>query len=98
MLLIDAEIPRKYKTILALSPDKQTKYLLDNVYKDGAKAQLKKVVRWLQHLPTDGHDKWYWYHQDLANRIIKELDIFSTNMVTGLGGKEYGNSRMDKRE
>ncbi|KKK65559.1 hypothetical protein LCGC14_2972930 [marine sediment metagenome] len=48
MLLTDDQIPEKYKTILALSPDKQTQYLLDNIYKDGAKAQLKKVVEILE--------------------------------------------------
>jgi len=39
-----------------------------------AKAQLKKVAEHLKNLPTDGHDKWYWYHQDLAKALLKEID------------------------
>ena len=44
-----------------------------NGYDEGAKAQLKKVAEWIKALPTDGHDKWYWYHQDLAQAILKEV-------------------------
>ncbi len=39
-----------------------------------AKAQLKKVANHIRDLPTDGHDKWYYYHQDLAEVIEKECD------------------------
>lgn len=41
---------------------------------DEAKAQPKKVANWLKNLPTDGHDKWYWYHQDLAEQLLKECE------------------------
>ena len=40
-----------------------------------ALAQLKKVVEWLEGLPTDGHDKWYFYHRDLADMIKKEAGL-----------------------
>ena len=43
-------------------------------YEAGAKAQLKKVANHIRDLPTDGHDKWYYYHQDLAEVIEKECD------------------------
>jgi hypothetical protein len=39
-----------------------------------AKEQLKKVAEHIKTLPTDGHDKWYWYHQDLAESLLKECD------------------------
>ena len=39
-----------------------------------AKAKLKKVANHIRDLPTDGHDKWYYYHQDLAEVIEKECD------------------------
>lgn len=39
-----------------------------------ATAQLKKIANWLENLPTDGHDKWYWYHQDLAKQLLRECE------------------------
>lgn len=39
-----------------------------------AKAQLKKDSEHIRNLPTDGHDKWYWYNQDLAKDLLKEVD------------------------
>ena len=35
------EVPEKYKAALALSPDKQTQYLLDNIWLAGADAMLE---------------------------------------------------------
>ena len=40
----------------------------------GAKEQLKRVAEHIKNLSTDGHDKWYWYHQDLANALLKECE------------------------
>lgn len=39
-----------------------------------AKAQLKKVAEHIKNLPTDGHDKWYYYHQELARSILDEVN------------------------
>jgi len=38
------------------------------------KALLKKVAKWLEELPTDGWDKWHWYHLDLAKALLKEVE------------------------
>ena len=47
--------------------------VLDEMDTALVKEQLKKVVEWLENLPTDGHDKWYYYHKELARRILKEI-------------------------
>lgn len=39
-----------------------------------AKAQVKNIAEWLVDLPTDGYDKWYFYHQDLAKDLLKEVE------------------------
>ena len=44
------------------------------IRQEAYKAQLKKVARWLEELPTDGHDKWYFYHKDLAKLLLKEAE------------------------
>lgn len=38
------------------------------------KAQLQKVAKWLVDLPTDGWDKWHFYHKELADKILKEIE------------------------
>ena len=43
-------------------------------HREIAKAQLMKVANHIRDLPTDGHDKWYYYHQDLAEVIEKECE------------------------
>jgi len=39
-----------------------------------AKAQVKKVAEHIKNLPTDGQDKWYWYHQGLAKMLLEGIE------------------------
>ena len=64
--------------MILLTDDERNKLLVtvsdpDELVEETAKAQLKKVVKWLLELPTDGWDKWHFYHKDLAEILLKEL-------------------------
>jgi len=51
------------------------------------KEVVKEIAIYIRQLPTDGHDKWYFYHQDLAVDIelkyLKKSSEFE-NMEHGL--------------
>ena len=67
---------------ILLTTDEINKLCLDNrlnlvpveiIAHNAAKAQLKKIAKRLLELPTDGWDKWHFYHKDLAEILLKEL-------------------------
>ena len=65
--------------MILLTPDERDELLetpttVDELVEETAKRQLKKAAEWLRDLPTDGWDKWHFYHKDLAGIILKELE------------------------
>lgn len=71
MLLTDEEILKacaKLDDVIGWKPDYPS--ATDKLV---AKAQLRKVAEHIKNLPTDGHDKWYFYNQDLAESLLKEV-------------------------
>ena len=53
------------------------KHFQDVVYasdKRIAEAQVKKVAKYISELPTDGHDKWYFYHQTLVKSLLDGVE------------------------
>ena len=45
-----------------------------SLIKEANKVLLKKIAEHIKNLPTDGHDKWYFYNQELAESLLEETE------------------------
>ena len=76
LLLSDEEMLKTVSTIPQnIKPDKSITIFLQAECHAISKAQVEKIAKWLEDLPTDGWDKWLFHHRGLARKLRKEARL-----------------------
>lgn len=61
---ISEQEKKRYKNIIRQTVNKAFKMV-----EESKKLTANEIKEYIENLPTDGHDKWYFYHKELGKLI-----------------------------